>query len=472
MRGTVTTYFLDRGFGFITGEDGRDYYVSQSYILDADFRYLERGEEVVFAAVKTLRGIQAHHVKRYIPDAEAQAAGKSWVPAKMNPFTPQDPITDPMLFAGREEYVDIGLDAVLNSQNILVTGERGVGKSSYSTQMLTIASGDFTLLDQLVIPNPELDLGRLGVSYTCEPGDTMQVIAGSIAEAIETEARSEIPSKTSSTFGFNKIVSASHTIEYEDGAIPSLAGAFAESVARAVLAADGRFDGVCILIDEIDVLDTGVPLAPFLKASIETLRLRGVSNVSFVVTGISGEVTNFLRQHSSVARLFMNVHLDPMIERELKDVVVRALAGTDVGIHPKALDAIIAHSGCLPASVQLLGYYAYKANTDSHIDTHDVDKAIGVVVRQIRKQFYRDLRDTLAATGPNARVLLQVLADYSSVNSALAADTGNIGEEAALIALEKLQDTGAVIGASGQYGFRDPLFGEFLRSSPNGLWLS
>lgn len=466
------TYFLDRGYGFIRGEDERDYYVSQSYILDADFRYLERDEDVVFEPVKTLRGVQAHHVKRYIPDAEAQSAGKSWVAAKRNPFTPQDPVTDPMLFAGREEYVDIGLDAILNSQNILVTGERGVGKSSYSTQMLTIASGDFTLLDQLVIPNPEEDLDRLSVSYTCEPGDTLQVVAGSIAETIETEARSESPSKTSSTFGFNKIIQASHTVEYTEGTAPGIAGAFAESVARAVLSADGKFDGVCILVDEIDQLDTAVPLAPFLKAAIETLRLRGVSNVNFIVTGISGEVTDFLRQHASVARLFMNVHLDPMRERELKDVVVRALAGTDVNIHPKALDAIIAHSGCLPASVQLLGYYSYKANTDTHIDTHDVDKAIGVVVRQIRKQFYRDLRDSLAESGRDARTLLQALADYPSVNAALAADSANLGAEAAGAGLDKFVELGSVVVVDGQYRFRDPLFGEFLRSTPGGLWLA
>ena len=462
MQGRVKVYFVDRGYGFITGEDRQEYFVSYAQILDSDFRYLERGEAVTFQAMRTAKGLAAHHVKPFDEKEAARIAHALRTPAKSNPFTPQDPVIDPMLFAGRTEHVDLGLDAILNSQNILVTGTRGVGKSSFSTQLLTIASGDYTLLDQLVIPNPEVDLQRLAVAYTCEPGDTLEVIAASIADAVEAYAGSERPTKTTTTLGVTKIIEASHAVEYVETAAPSVAAAFAECLTNAIQAVGGTYDGVTVLIDEIDQLDTTVPLASFLKAAIETLRHRGVGNVSFIITGVTGEITDLLRQHASANRLFMNVHLDPMSDPELKDVVLRALKETPVGVDPRALDKIIEHSACLPASVQLLGYYAYKANSDARIDILDVDEAVAVVIRHIRKQFYRDLRDRLENAYHDAPGLLQSLVDHESATVTLAADSANCRVDEAQFWLDDMVADGAVVQSKDRYYLRDPLFKAFL----------
>jgi hypothetical protein len=151
-----------------------------------------------------------------------------------------------------------------------------------------------------------------------------------------------------------------------------------------------------------------------------------------------------------------------MSERELKDIVVRALKGTDIGIHPKALDSLIAQSGCLPASVQLLGYYAYKTNSDTHIDTHDVDQAVAVVLRHIRKQFYRDMRERIETSGPHAVGLLGALAQYRQVAVLLAADTANCREDEARDWLEDMRRARVVTREGDKYALRDPLFWRFL----------
>lgn len=461
--GRVKEFWVDRGYGFIAGDDGRDYFVNYSYILDGDdLKYLERGEVVTFEPVKTVRGLQAHHVQRATP-VGTTLAHQNWVPAKRNPFTPQDPMADPMLFAGREQYVDLGLDALVNNQNILVTGTRGVGKSSFSSQMLTISTGDFTLLDQLVIPNPEHDVARLAVQYTCEPGDALEIIAASIAATVEDAVGSDAPAKSTSTFGFKSVVEATHSFEYVEGENASVAAAFADSVVRACQSCDGEYDGICILIDEVDVLSTEVQLASFLKAAVETIRQRNVANVSFVLVGISGEITDLIRQHASFTRLFMNIHLDPMDVREQKEIVIRALKGTDVNIHPQALDLLVASAGRLPASVQLLGYYSYKSNSDDHIDTGDVREAVAIVVKHVRKQLYRDLREQYALATEFSEALLQTLLEYGRINPKVAADSANLGEAAAEAGLERLREANALDLDGGLYSLRDPLFGEFLK---------
>lgn len=48
MQGTVTMFKPERGYGFILGENGESYFVHHTSIFMPGFRYLERGQEVVF----------------------------------------------------------------------------------------------------------------------------------------------------------------------------------------------------------------------------------------------------------------------------------------------------------------------------------------------------------------------------------------------------------------------------------------
>jgi hypothetical protein len=70
--------------------------------------------------------------------------------------------------------------------------------------------------------------------------------------------------------------------------------------------------GICYLIDEADELDKDVNLAPFLKAVVEKLRMDGYQNVSFIISGVTGIVTQLVSQHPSSARLTENVNIEKM----------------------------------------------------------------------------------------------------------------------------------------------------------------
>lgn len=48
LRGIVKWYSIKMGYGFITAENGDDYYVHQSVILMPGFRKLRRNQEVKF----------------------------------------------------------------------------------------------------------------------------------------------------------------------------------------------------------------------------------------------------------------------------------------------------------------------------------------------------------------------------------------------------------------------------------------
>lgn len=62
--GTVKWFNADKGYGFITGEDGNDVFVHFSAIQGDGFKTLEEGQEVSFEIVEGNRGPQAANVTK------------------------------------------------------------------------------------------------------------------------------------------------------------------------------------------------------------------------------------------------------------------------------------------------------------------------------------------------------------------------------------------------------------------------
>ncbi|NBJ63867.1 cold-shock protein [bacterium c-19] len=60
--GKVKWFNADKGYGFITGEDGKDIFVHYSAIQCDGFRTLEEGQSVDYEVVEGERGEQAANV--------------------------------------------------------------------------------------------------------------------------------------------------------------------------------------------------------------------------------------------------------------------------------------------------------------------------------------------------------------------------------------------------------------------------
>ena len=61
-KGTVKWFNADKGYGFITGEDGNDVFVHFSAIQTDGFKTLEEGQKVTFDEESSDRGPQAANV--------------------------------------------------------------------------------------------------------------------------------------------------------------------------------------------------------------------------------------------------------------------------------------------------------------------------------------------------------------------------------------------------------------------------
>ncbi len=62
MKGTVKWFNAEKGFGFITTEEGNDVFAHFSQIEKDGFKTLDEGEEVEFNVVEGQKGLQAENI--------------------------------------------------------------------------------------------------------------------------------------------------------------------------------------------------------------------------------------------------------------------------------------------------------------------------------------------------------------------------------------------------------------------------
>ena len=65
-KGTVKWFNAEKGYGFITGEDGNDVFVHFSAIQGEGFKTLDEGQAVTYDLTEGARGMKAYNVVKCI----------------------------------------------------------------------------------------------------------------------------------------------------------------------------------------------------------------------------------------------------------------------------------------------------------------------------------------------------------------------------------------------------------------------
>ena len=64
MTGKISRLLCEKGFGFIAGEDGQDYFMHRSAVRDGSvFEQLRDGQPVTFDASRGDKGLRAENVR-------------------------------------------------------------------------------------------------------------------------------------------------------------------------------------------------------------------------------------------------------------------------------------------------------------------------------------------------------------------------------------------------------------------------
>lgn len=110
MRGTVKWFNKERGYGFITADEGTDYFVHFSGISGSGFRSLESDDVVEFDLKETERGMKAVNVTPILTIKMVEEALKK----------------DDLFLSPYKNALGLDKYLVVDSNNILQTYEQGM----------------------------------------------------------------------------------------------------------------------------------------------------------------------------------------------------------------------------------------------------------------------------------------------------------------------------------------------------------
>lgn len=285
----------------------------------------------------------------------------------INVFTPAAEIEDVQRFAGRSDELQ-GLARALESDGvqIVIYGNRGVGKSSLARLLDRMARGDQEVLDRLLTP-PAETFDFLTVYFACDdsvdtiPRLLLRILSDDAALAswvpfkvVESEGKNSVSGKLDVkvvSFGASGSETVKHASQELETDIVSVFNNALDNLARSNIAKGG----VLLIIDEFDRIRDRTGLASLMK----TLAPVGVT---FALVGVATTVQELITEHESVARQLSDgtVPVPPMTRGEMQEIFNRAeaLLNSAPTFTSEARDWIINVSRGHPFYVHLIGKHS------------------------------------------------------------------------------------------------------------------
>jgi Cdc6-like AAA superfamily ATPase len=298
-------------------------------------------------------------------------------------FTPSAPIDSAALFAGRRDQLRAVADAVSQrGQHAVIYGERGVGKTSLANVLCKLLGGEGS--------------DRLAVRVNCDQADTYASLWRKVFGEIVIGARTPVAG-----FGAEAAIAPERLAD-------NLEQEIAPDVVARVLRNAGPGSIPVIILDEFDRLpDNGVRAV--IADTIKALSDRG-DPATLVLVGVADTVDRLIRDHASIERSLVQVHMPRMTEEELADVVERGLSAVGMRAESGVPGRIAELSRGLPHYTHLLALNAARRAVEMGRKTVGARDAEGAIERAIQGTQQSILSAYLrAVSSPRRNIFPQVL---------------------------------------------------------------
>lgn len=347
-------------------------------------------------------------------------------------FSPAREILDPKLFVGRSVEIRESINALLNPGSFLaIFGLRGVGKSSIAHQIKRIAEGDKTLPHALGLDRslPKRDFNFI-VHYYKSDG-----FVDSISDLFKRMLFGDDDNQSLfslTKFGDRRLEEFKRTVGVDAGAeffgakvgakgqeeskfVPYISDDLIQQF-RALLGTIRKdnqdHDGLLILIDEFDTIKDKTGFASIVKACSSDF-------VKFGVIGIAANVSELIKDHSSINRQIDFIDIPLMPEFELLQIIKRAEFRIDNAIifEDEAMNEICKKSEGFPYFVHLLGkeamLLAYERNSP-RVTMSDIEALSNNIAEGRLNNIFENVYHESVKNSPQREILLKLFSEESS----------------------------------------------------------
>lgn len=387
----------------------------------------------------------------------------------VNPFFPNRPVSDPEYFSGRKTQVDSIIDSLFqtingNPTHTIITGDRGIGKSSLLVQTKVLATGNDRLSELL-----DIDLGIENYDFIVAWHDadfeqTPQNVSVGLVKDLQSNA-TKFLSKINIELDIAGFVNVSQR-ETNDKSVSELVNEFCKRIEKAAKEVEKKEkSGILLFIDEIDRMDPRSGMATFLKLATEKLNRDGVSNVAFVCAGITGAVQQMEEDHASIFRTLKDVPIPRLNYIDSKEILVKGFCKVGVTYDNEILHSVYRLSAGFPEPVHLLGSELLAVDEDGHLSLDDCEKAKINVIENVRKN---QLQSLLKQAGSgNYQIILEAMAEHENTNVPLEVISRHIDLEQNQYStnISNLVKRNIIHKVDrGVYTFVDPLLKEYIKN--------
>lgn len=399
---------------------------------------------------------------------------------RYNPFRPGN-VVSPGMFAGRIKEVE-ALEQILfqakhgNPQHFLVTGERGIGKSSLFYFLDLLARGEVTFRESdpfnFLVVSVELDVNTKYDELVKKVGCELQRVVAS---------RQKIRELAKGAWDFLcrwEVMGLKYQKESEREPDPhELLEELTFHIEQLSTECGGGLDGILVLLDEADKPPASAHLGEFLKLFTERLTKRGCNSVALGLAGLPSVLPKLKESHESSTRILRVFSLSPLEPPDRVGVVRLGLVeakqknGFETEIDADAASMIAEISEGYPHFIQQFAYSAFDKDSDNHIDSQDVLNGAfsqGGAFEQLGVRYFEDLYFE-KIWSEEYRQALRVMAENPSewTSKAVLRKQTGMKETTLNNALSALKKRNIIIpqkGRKGSYRLPSMSFGVWIRS--------
>ena len=305
------------------------------------------------------------------------------ITTKESPFTPGRPV-QPEYFVARIDEIKRLERAIRQTisgrnENVFITGQRGIGKSSLAGFIRHLAEKEHSLIGSHCYLSGVRTLeDMMGVIFQRLLQDcTDKSLFDKFREAFGDYI------KGLTLFGlgveFTKDKDKLQTLVYNF--LPVMRRIYEQ------IKSNGK-RGLILVLDDMNGITDVPEFSPFLKSFVDELATSGKPlPILLVLVGLPERRDELIRHQPSVARIFDVVDLPLMSESESREFFLTLFKKEDIAVDDKALSLMVIMSGGFPMLLHEVGHAVFWQDTDNHISEVDAKQGITEAARVVGKRY-------------------------------------------------------------------------------------
>ncbi|MDD4889915.1 MAG: ATP-binding protein [Phycisphaerae bacterium] len=310
-----------------------------------------------------------------------------------SPFSPGRPVPVEF-FVGRRAEIGLvlrsaGQVAAGKQENVFVTGEYGIGKSSLAAYVRFVAEKEHRLAGFQVF---------LGGATTVEEM-VEHVISRIVDQAYQQTTLDKVKGFLGKYVEELTIFGAKVNLAAVRADAPGIARNFLPFLRQLYEHLRADWKGLLLILDDLNGITASPAFAALLKSLVDEIATSGRPlPLLLVLTGVPERRDEILHHQRPVERIFEIVEIEPLSDAETQEFIRRAFASVDMTVEPEALGMLAQYSGGLPKLVHELGDAAFWAASGPVVSAQDAHRAVAIAVESVGRKYFDPVRRALRSS--------------------------------------------------------------------------